>query len=110
MDVASLALSRMLGLAVVVLGSCLIPLGPIEAQSPVGTPLYPLTDDNYISYPLPPSAPQYGSISGKRMKADVNELVAISRQSHDDGNQFWGRITGTQYDAKARQWVMAKMK
>ncbi len=87
-----------------------IAFGALHAQSPIGPPLYTLNDDAYIRYPLPASAQQYGSIDGKKMKVDVNELVAISRKSRDDGNQFWGRITGTPYDAMARQWVTARFK
>jgi hypothetical protein len=96
-----------LALAVV---ACLATVTGLQAQSPVGPPLYPLTDDNYIRFPLAASAQQYGSIDGRTLKADLNALVAISKKSHDDGNQFWGRITGTQYDVMARQWLTERFK
>jgi hypothetical protein len=101
---------RRLVLLALAMAACLATVPGLQAQSPVGPPFYPLTDDNFIRFPLPPSAQQYGSIDGRTLKADLNALVAISKKSHDDGNQFWGRITGTPYDAMARQWLTERFK
>ena len=76
----------------------------------IGPQLYPLTDDAFFTFPLPASARQYGTISGTEMKRDLVELVAISLKSRDDGNQFWGRITGTPYDTMSRQWLAARFR
>ena len=32
----------------------------------------------------------YEPIEGRRLKGWLNEVVAISRQSRDDGNRYWG--------------------
>ena len=69
--------------------------------------LQPLLDANgrvreeaYIpSAPLPASERAYADIDGRRMKSIVNEIVAISRKSREDGNRYWGRIAGTKYEA-----------
>ena len=47
----------------------------------------------------------YSDIDGARAKQVADELAAISRKSRDDGNQFWGRITGTKYDHMTLDWV-----
>ena len=55
-------------------------------------------DDAYMRWPLPANDQTYAGIEGKHIKDYVNEITAISRQSRDDGNQYWGRIAGTKYD------------
>jgi hypothetical protein len=47
-------------------------------------------EDAYIPAPLPASERAYAAIDGRRMKALVNEFVAISRRSRDDGNKYLG--------------------
>ncbi len=81
----------------------------LHAQSQTGPPLYVL-DDNYLHWPLPASAAQYGRIDGRHLKPYVDELTAISRKSRDAGNQYWGRITGTPYDAEAGRWLEGKFR
>jgi hypothetical protein len=44
------------------------------------------------------------------MKALVNEVVAISRKSRDDGNKYWGRIAGTKYEAMTADLIEAKFR
>jgi hypothetical protein len=92
------------------------PQGPIGGQ--VGAPglkdvirhSYPLDDDHYLRWPLPPGEEAYGAIDGRRLKQYVDEITAISRKSRDDGEQYWGRISGTKYDHMAEGWVEDKFK
>jgi hypothetical protein len=44
------------------------------------------------------------------MKAIVNEVVAISRKSRDDGNKYWGRNAGTKYEAMTADLIEAKFR
>ena len=47
----------------------------------------------------------YEGIDGHHLKTLMNEVVAISRRSRDDGNRFWGRISGTEYEAMTADWA-----
>jgi hypothetical protein len=47
----------------------------------------------------------YADIEGSRLKAWLNEVVSISRQSLDDGNRYWGRISGTKYEVMTADWT-----
>ena len=49
----------------------------------------------------------YEQIDGRRLKGWLNEVVAISRQSRDDGNRYWGRISGTKYELMTADWSEA---
>jgi peptidase M28-like protein len=69
-----------------------------------------LPDDAYLRWPLPPGEQAYAAIDGTTMKKMIPEIVAISRKSRDDGNQFWGRIAGTRYDRMIQDWVERKFK
>ena len=60
--------------------------------------------------PLTDATRVYADIEGRKMKALVNEVVAISRRSRDDGNKYWGRIAGTKYEAMTGDWVEGKFK
>jgi len=71
---------------------------------------YPLDDEHYLRWPLPAGEQAYGKIDGAHMKQYVNEITGIARQSRDDGNQYWGRISGTKYDDMAEAWVERKFK
>ena len=51
---------------------------------------------------------QYGDIEGWRLKEALQEVTAISLQSRDAGNKYWGRIAGTEYEAMTADWVQAK--
>ena len=44
------------------------------------------------------------------MKEWLNEVVAFSRQSRDDGNRYWGRISGTQYELMTADWTDEKFR
>lgn len=50
----------------------------------------------------------YGRIDGRHLKALLNEVVAISRKSRDDGHRYWGRISGTPYEYMAADWTETK--
>jgi hypothetical protein len=66
---------------------------------------YPLDDDHYLRWALPAGEEAYGRIVGQRLKARVEQITAISRRSRDDGERFWGRISGTKYDHMTEQLV-----
>src|SRR5438876_4588971 len=74
-----------------------------------GAQLY-LPDDAYPRFPLPPVNAAYAHVDGLKMKAVVDEIAAISRNSRDDGNQYWGRIAGTPYDRMTEDWVMEQFR
>src|SRR5215469_18856777 len=59
-----------------------------------GKDLY-IPDEDYVRFPLPPGAEAYADVDALKIKAMMSEVTAISRKSHDDGNQYWGRIPGT---------------
>ena len=64
----------------------------------------------YVPSILPDSERAYARIDGARMKGIVNEIVAISRKSRDDGNKYWGRIAGTKYEAMTADLIEAKFR
>jgi hypothetical protein len=47
----------------------------------------------------------YQDIEGSQLKGWLNDVVAISRQSRDDGNRYWGRISGTKYEVMTADWT-----
>ncbi|MBV8400275.1 MAG: hypothetical protein JOZ17_16270, partial [Acetobacteraceae bacterium] len=69
-----------------------------------------IADEEYIRFPLPPGAEAYADVDAAKIKAMIGEITAISRQSRDDGNQYWGRIPGTKYDRMTTDWVMGQFK
>src|SRR2546422_1531712 len=78
-----------------------------ERSGPAQPPLW-LPDEEYLRWPLPPSEKVYARLDDHRIKGYINEITAISRKSRDDGNQYWGRITGTPYDKMTTDWVAAQ--
>ncbi len=76
------------------------PLRPV-----LGPPIYHLDDRTMLRWPLPASAPQYGTIDGFAMKPYVNTLIAFAQKSRTDGHQWWGRITGTPYYDETQEWI-----
>src|SRR5207237_345286 len=74
-----------------------------------GNTLY-LPDDAYPRFPLPPGNEAYAHVDGRKMKAVVEEIAAISRKSRDDGNQYWGRIPGTPYHRMTHERVVDQFK
>ena len=80
-----------------------------DRSGPAQPPLW-LPDDEYLRWPLPPAEQAYAALSGRRIKGYIDEITAISRKSRDDGNQYWGRITGTPYDRMTAEWVAAQFR
>ena len=90
----------------------------VLAQQPAAAPQrQPLLDaqghirgEAYTPAPLPDAERAYARINGASMKALVDEIVAISRKSRDDGNKYWGRIAGTKYEAMTADLLEAKFR
>src|SRR3984885_7069749 len=57
-----------------------------------------IPDSDYPEYPLKPGQEAYKDVDGYRIKELIKKFTAISLRSFDDGEQYWGRITGTKYD------------
>ena len=49
----------------------------------------------FPKWPYPAGDAVYADLDGMKIKGYINEITAISRKSRDDGNQYWGRITGS---------------
>ena len=81
-----------------------------QTRQPVLDAAGHVKDEAYVPAPLPDSARVYADISGVRMKAQVEEIVAISLKSRDDGNRYWGRIAGTKYEAMTGDLIEAKFR
>ena len=62
---------------------------------------------DHLRRPLSGADRVYEQIDGRRLKGWLNEVVAISRQSRDDGNRYWGRISGTKYELMTADWTEA---
>src|SRR5580693_2461998 len=57
-----------------------------------------IDDSEYPEYPLKPGQEAYKDVDGYRIKELIKKITPISLKSLDDGEQYWGRITGTKYD------------
>jgi hypothetical protein len=66
--------------------------------------LYDL-EKSFPRWPLPDGSRAYASFDGARIKQDVEAITAISRRSHESGEQYWGRIAGSEYDTATRKWM-----
>jgi hypothetical protein len=62
-------------------------------------------DEAYPRFALSAGQEAYADLDAERIKRDILALAGISLKSLNDGNQYWGRITGTEYDHLATQWV-----
>src|SRR5439155_13537127 len=80
-----------------------------ERSGPAQPPLW-LPDDAYLRWPLSASEQAYAKLNAHRIKGYIDEITAISRKSRDDGNQYWGRITGTPYDKMTTDWIAAQVR
>src|SRR5258705_7328725 len=65
-------------------------------------------DEMFPKWPYPAGDAPYADLDGVKIKGYINEITAISRKSRDDGNQYWGRITGSPYDKMTTDWVQAQ--
>jgi hypothetical protein len=83
--------------------------GGSERTGPAQPPVW-LPDGEYLRWPLPPGEQRYAKLDARRIKSYINEITAISRKSRDDGNQYWGRITGTPYDKMTTDWIAAQFR
>lgn len=88
-----------------------------QGQTPPAPSRQPLLDstgevrqDSFTPAPLPAGDRAYAQIDGQRMKGLVDEVVAISRRSRDDGEKYWGRIAGTKYEGMTADLVEAKFR
>jgi hypothetical protein len=87
--------------------------GPAGAQAPSRGAYQPTTwwgDEMFAKWPYPAGDAVYADLDGMKIKGYINEITAISRKSRDDGNQYWGRITGSPYDSMTTDWVTAQFK
>ena len=84
------------------------------AQRPAAPPLnkhpWTLDEGTYVRLPLPAGQERYAPINGAHLKQYVNEITGVSRKSRDDGEKYWGRIAGTEYDDMIEGWVEQKFK
>jgi hypothetical protein len=65
-------------------------------------------DSEYPVFPLRPGQEAYRDVDGYKIKELLKEFTAISLQSHEDGEQFWGRIPGTKYDRMTTELLARK--
>jgi hypothetical protein len=91
------------------------PAGAPPANAPQGgrgayQPTLWWGDEMFPKWPYPAGDAPYADLDGMKIKGYINEITAISRKSRDDGNQYWGRITGSPYDRMTTDWVAAQFK
>jgi hypothetical protein len=88
--------------------------GGAGGAQPLGRGAYQPTtwwgDEMFPKWPYPAGDAVHADLDGMRIKGYINEVTAISRKSRDDGNQYWGRITGSPYDSMTADWVAAQFK
>jgi Peptidase family M28 len=63
-----------------------------------------------LSWPLTGPTQNYASINGAHLTEYVKDLIDISERYHQQGHQFWGRITGTDADAETARWMTAQLR
>ncbi len=73
-----------------------------------GETLY-IPDSEYPDWPVTTSHSAYADVDGARMKDWVRRISAISLQSRDDGNAYWGRLPGTPYDRMTMELVAEEL-
>src|SRR5262245_65642638 len=87
--------------------------GAGAAQQPGRGAYQPTTwwgDEMFAKWPYPAGDAPYADLDGMKIKGYINEITAISRKSRDEGNQYWGRVTGSSYDTMTTDWVAAQFK
>ena len=65
---------------------------------------------DYMRMPLSGGDRVYEGIDGRHIKELLNEVVAFSHQSRDDGNRYWGRIAGSRYEAMTADWLQERFR
>ncbi len=68
-----------------------------------------IDDREYPDYPLKPGQEAYEDVDGYRIKQLIKKFTAISLKSLDDGEQYWGRITGTKYDRMTTELIAEEL-
>ena len=67
-----------------------------------------IPDADYPVYPLKPGQEAYADVDGYRIKETIKKITAISLQSLDAGELYWGRIPGTKYHQLAMDFMAAE--
>ena len=67
-----------------------------------------IPDAEYPVYPLKPGQEAYADVDGYRIKDTIRKITAISLQSLDAGELYWGRIPGTKYHQMAMDLMAAE--
>ena len=84
------------------------PRGGRGAQGlPGGRDKLYIPDADYVRFPLPAGEEKYASIQGAELKKLTADIVAISEKSRADGNQYYGRISGSPYDKMTSDYMLA---
>ncbi len=65
---------------------------------------------DYMRMPLSGDDRVYARIDGRHIKELMNEVIAFSHRSRDDGNKYWGRIAGSEYEAMTADWLAARFR
>ena len=65
-------------------------------------------DDSYLRF-VEPNNDTYLAIDGNRMKQLVVDQAEIAHRYRNAGNQFWGRIIGTESDHDTALWMMEQL-
>jgi hypothetical protein len=66
-------------------------------------------DESYLRLRVSGDDP-YRTLDGDRMKRLVAEQTAIARRYRDAGNQYWGRIIGTDADHETASWMAEQLR
>jgi len=67
-----------------------------------------IDDKDYPEFPLKADQQAYKDLDGYRIKETIKKITAISLKSLDEGNQYWGRITGTKADREATEFMASE--
>jgi hypothetical protein len=82
---------------------------PPPAPNPLGQPLLDGNrqprEDAFYKVPLAPEDRKYADLDGMKMKAVLNEAIAISQRDKASGALFWGRNVGFPGHDATQNWV-----
>src|SRR5688572_18943526 len=62
-------------------------------------------EEGQLRVPLSEADEAYAAIESRTLKRYLDEVTAFSRESRESGNQYWGRIAGTEADRRTARWV-----
>ena len=83
--------------------------GPRGAEWHTQPTFFP-PDVAYTRWAIPMGDERFAALSGQRIKRYINDITGISRKSRDDGNQYWGRLTGSEYDHMTTDYVAEQLR